>query len=84
MIPACIFEQSIREEQAERQLRVQLGLPPIERKLPERTWKDDATEWGFALLVLVQLIFASCFAVGFVWLIVTVICPALGVNLEAQ
>ena len=83
MIPACIFEQLVREEQAERQLRVQLGLPPIERKLPERTWKDDAAEWGFALLMLVPLVFTLCFAGGFLLLIVTVICPALGVSLEA-
>ena len=75
MIPACIFELLVREEQAKRQLRIQLGLPPIERKLPERTWKDDAAEWGFALLMLVPLVFTLCFAGGFLWLIVTVIGP---------
>lgn len=47
----------------------------VERKLPERTWKDDTAEWGFALLMLVPLVFTLCFAGGFLWLIVTVICP---------
>ena len=84
MIPACIFEQAIRDAEAARRFRASLGLPPLpERKLPVRTWKDDAEEWGVALLMLVPLFFTLFFAGGVALVISLIIEAITGTKIES-
>lgn len=83
MIPSCILEQIAREAEADRKVRASLGLPPLpERPLPKRTWKSDAEEWCFALLMLVPLFFATAIAGGVVWVSVLVVDTVTGTKIE--